>query len=128
MRQSNQKPWPGLLALFGVIGGLTVVTPDTVVPSAHAQSDPLVFVPVDAPCRVVRTRGTGQTHLIAGAPRNFFSFGSAGTIGAQGGEPAFVPRCFAFRSASRGDRAEKLMIRSSQTRRFPVSPSTSTRY
>jgi parallel beta-helix repeat protein len=76
------------MALFGIISGLTLVTPDTVVPSAHAQSDPLMYVPLDAPCRVARTQGTGQTHLIAGAPRDFFSFGSAGTIGAQGGNAA----------------------------------------
>ncbi len=88
MRQSNQKRWPGLMALFGVIGTLTLVAPDTVVPSARAQSDALMYVPVDSPCRVVRTQGTGQTHLIAGAPRNFFSFGSAGTISAQGGNAA----------------------------------------
>ena len=88
MRQSNQKRWPGLLALLAIIGGLSVIAPDTVVPSARAQTDPLVFVPVDAPCRVVRTQGTGQTHLSDGVPRNFFSFGSAGTIGAQGGDAA----------------------------------------
>jgi hypothetical protein len=47
-----------------------------------------VFVPVDTPCRIVRTQGTGQTQLTDGVPRNFFSFGSAGTIGAQGGDAA----------------------------------------
>ena len=48
-RQPNQKHWPGLLALLAIIVGLTLVAPDMMVPSARAQTDPLVFVPVDTP-------------------------------------------------------------------------------
>ena len=73
-----------MLALIGVIGGLALVSDDGLIPVANAQGD-LVYVPLASPCRVVNTRNTASTHLIATNSRDFFSFGPAGTIGAQGG-------------------------------------------
>jgi hypothetical protein len=89
MTQQNrkQKHWSSVLALIGVIGGLALVSDDGLIPVANAQDD-LVYVPLASPCRVVNTRNTGSTHLIAAASRDFFSFGSAGTIAAQGGNVA----------------------------------------
>ena len=83
----KQKHWSSVLALIGVIGGLALVSDDGLIPVANAQDD-LVYVPLDAPCRVVNTRNTGSTHLIASASRDFFSYGAAFTIGDQGGSNA----------------------------------------
>jgi hypothetical protein len=83
----KQKHWSSVLALIGVIGGLALVSDDGLIPVANAQDD-LVYVPLASPCRVVNTRNTDSTHLIAADSRDFFSFGSAGTIVDQGGNPA----------------------------------------
>ena len=76
----KQKHWSSVLALIGVIGGLALVSDDGLIPVANAQVD-LVYVPLDSPCRVVNTRNTASTHLLAANSHDFFSYGSAGTIG-----------------------------------------------
>ncbi len=83
----KQKHWSSVLALIGAIGGLALVSDDGLIPVANAQ-EALVYVPLASPCRVVNTLNTGSTHLIAGNSRDFFSFGPAGTIAAQGGSLA----------------------------------------
>jgi hypothetical protein len=83
----KQKHWSSVLALIGVIGGLALVSDDGLIPVANAQDD-LVYVPLASPCRIVNTRNTDSTHLIAADSRDFFSFGPTGTIGDQGGDPA----------------------------------------
>jgi len=83
----KQKHWSSVLALIGVIGGLALVSDDGLIPVANAQDD-LVYVPLASPCRVVNTRNTTSTHLIAADPHDFFSYGSAFTIGDQGGSNA----------------------------------------
>jgi hypothetical protein len=83
----KQKHWSSVLALIAFIGGLALVSDDGLIPVANAEDD-LVYVPLDSPCRIVRTQGTASTHLMATNSRDFFSYGSAGTIDAQGGDPA----------------------------------------
>jgi hypothetical protein len=85
----KQKHWSSMLALIGVIGGLALVSDDGFIPVANAAPDDmLVYVPVASPCRIVNTRNTDPTHLIAADSRDFFSYGPAGTIDAQGGNLA----------------------------------------
>ena len=109
----RQKHCRSLLIVLAVVLGFGLVAYDAVVPVAIAQGEGvLAYVPVATPCRVVRTQGTAQTHLNAGASRDFFSFGSAGTISAQGGiyggithafiivGGATIPPCTDFAAAS----------------------------